>query len=185
MACLIFVDCEAQGKSPARGVCTEIGAVLYNPDADVTACAEEEFHVKLRYRTGRDIGELDTYQTAEEQRTAKMREFALWVKACSVGRGAPKMVSDNIAYDFMWVAYEFDKAGIDNPFGYSGRRLGDYYAGLVGNFFRTQQYKLFRLTKHDHNPVHDARGNAEAFHRLQQGERPPLTATKAEKKRYY
>lgn len=197
MACLIFVDVEAVGSSPFSGNMTQFGAVLFEPDADVTACAEIEFSGKLRSRNGKPMPE-DRYDHEDQDESAQqtadavhvrllsiMYNFDTWIKMCSVGRGAPKFVSDNPAYDWQWISYAFDQAGIVNPFGYSARRLGDFYAGLVGDFFRTQQYKLLRVTKHDHNPVHDARGNAEAFHRLIQGERPPLITTKEQRKEFY
>jgi hypothetical protein len=81
------------------------------------------------------------------------------------------MVSDNIAYDWQWIAGMFDRAGMDNPFGHSGRRIGDYYAGLTGDFGNTQAWKRLRVTPHDHDPVHDAMGNVEAFARILRGER--------------
>lgn len=46
-----------------------------------------------------------------------------------------------------------------------------FYAGLVGDFRSTQKWKRLRRTKHDHHPVHDALGNAEALVRLLNGER--------------
>lgn len=58
-----------------------------------------------------------------------------------------------------------------NPFGHSGRRIADFYAGLVGDFRSTQKWKRLRRTKHDHHPVHDALGNAEALIRIFEGER--------------
>ena len=81
-----------------------------------------------------------------------------------VGKGErATMVSDNPAYDFMWIAAMFDRAGIDNPFGHSGRRISDYWAGLNRDWSNTQKWKKYRQTTHDHNPVHDALGNAEAY----------------------
>ena len=59
----------------------------------------------------------------------------------------------------------------ENPFGHSGRRIADFYAGLVGDFRSTQKWKRLRRTKHDHHPVHDALGNAEALIRILDGER--------------
>jgi hypothetical protein len=58
-----------------------------------------------------------------------------------------------------------------NPFGHSGRRIGDFYAGPVGDFHNTQKWKRLRRTKPDHHPVNDALGNAEALIRLLNGER--------------
>lgn len=80
------------------------------------------------------------------------------------------MVSDNPAFDWQWVAAEFARAGLENPFGFSARRIGDYAAGLRANFRDANSWKRLRHTKHDHNPVNDARGNAEALWAL--GVRP-------------
>lgn len=51
-----------------------------------------------------------------------------------------------------------------NPFGFSGRRIGDLYCGMKMDTGLNREWKkLFRKTKHDHNPVNDAKGNAEAL----------------------
>jgi hypothetical protein len=55
---------------------------------------------------------------------------------------------------------------MDNPFGHSGRRISDFWAGLNRDWGNTQGWKRFRRTAHDHNPVHDAMGNAEAFEEI-------------------
>lgn len=39
------------------------------------------------------------------------------------------------------------------------------------DFRSTQKWKRLRRTRHDHNPVHDALGNAEALIRILDGER--------------
>jgi hypothetical protein len=80
-------------------------------------------------------------------------------------------VSDNPAFDFQWINYGFQHALGRNPFGHSARRISDFYAGLVGDFSNSQSWKRLRITRHDHNPVHDAMGNVEAFERLLNGER--------------
>ena len=48
-----------------------------------------------------------------------------------------------------------------NPFGYSARRIGDLYCGMNKDMNKT--WKHLRKTVHDHNPVNDAKGNAEAL----------------------
>ena len=88
-----------------------------------------------------------------------MARFATWVRANSNGR--PVFVSDNPAFDWQWINYYFHKYLGENPFGYSARRIGDLYCGLVKNPY--VRWKHLRKTKHDHNPVNDARGNAEAL----------------------
>ena len=75
-------------------------------------------------------------------------------------------MSDNPAYDWQWIAGMFDRAGMDNPFGHSGRRISDFWAGLNRDWSDTQSWKQFRKTAHDHNPVHDAMGNVEAFEEI-------------------
>jgi hypothetical protein len=48
-----------------------------------------------------------------------------------------------------------------NPFGFSSTNLGSLYKGLEADMFAN--FKHLRRTKHDHNPVNDAKGNAEAL----------------------
>jgi hypothetical protein len=48
-----------------------------------------------------------------------------------------------------------------NPFGFSSTNLGSLYKGLEADMFAN--FKHLRQTKHDHNPVNDAKGNAEAL----------------------
>ena len=92
-----------------------------------------------------------------------MQDFAWWLKQF---KGNPIFVSDNPAYDWQWINYHFHYNIGTNPFGHSARRIGDFYAGLVGDFKKASQWKKLRITKHDHNPVNDAMGNVEAFERM-------------------
>jgi hypothetical protein len=100
---------------------------------------------------------------------AVFAEFERWLR--SVTDGSCVLVSDNPAYDFQWINYGFHHAIGRNPFGHSGRRISDFYAGLMGDFRQSQGWKRLRITPHDHNPVNDAMGNVEAFARLLNGER--------------
>src|SRR3990167_9530095 len=141
---LIFVDCEAPFGvgSPSVGDMTEFGAVEFK--------SRKTFH-------GKDCSK----QT--------FSDFNDWlIEVCD---GTPVMVSDNCAYDFQWINFYFWKYFGSNPLGHSARRISDFYAGLVNNFHKTQDWKKLRITKHDHNPVNDAMGNVEAFERLLNGER--------------
>lgn len=141
---LIFVDCE--GKGPAPGL---------NDDARFEFGAVER---KTRL-TFHGVG--GTYET--------FHAFMEWLDQF---KGRPIFVSDNPAYDWQFINYYFHLHLGGNPFGHSARRLGDFYAGLVGDFYHTQEWKSLRVTPHDHNPVNDAMGNLEAFERLLAGERP-------------
>ena len=142
---LIFVDCEAYGGCPATGRLTEFGAVAYKTRAT--------FHGML-------ISE-------EDDARQVFVDFDQWLIQHS--RSRPIFVSDNPAFDFMWIADGFWRHLGRNPFGHSARRISDFYAGLRGDFYKTQEWKRFRVTPHDHNPVNDAMGNLEAFERLVEG----------------
>jgi hypothetical protein len=72
-------------------------------------------------------------------------------------------VSDNNGFDWMFMCYYLHKFAGENPFGFSSRRIGDFAAGLEGNYKAANNWKKLRTTKHDHNPVNDAIGNAEAL----------------------
>ena len=140
---LIFVDCEAPYGvgAPSTGDMTEFGAVDFK--------TMQSFH-------GHDCSE-ETF----EKFTAWLKSFEPpWV-----------FVSDNPAYDWQWINFYFHKYTGANPMGFSARRIGDFYAGLVGDFRASSKWKKLRVTVHDHNPVHDAVGNAEAFRRILNGER--------------
>ena len=51
-----------------------------------------------------------------------------------------------------------------NPFGFSARRIGDLYCGLMKDAGKNSEWKRkYRMTKHTHAPVDDAKGNAEAL----------------------
>ena len=49
----------------------------------------------------------------------------------------------------------------EDPFGHSSNNIKNAYQGLVKSSFKN--HKKLRKTKHDHNPVNDATGNAEAL----------------------
>ena len=154
----IFVDCEARGTSPVHGVLTEFGAVHYD--------TRDTFHGRLFDATPDPanpaisiVGE----RIATDEDVAE--SFAAWLRE-HLGNRRPVFVSDNPAYDWQWIAGMFDRAGMDNPFGHSGRRISDFWAGLNRDWSDTQSWKQFRKTAHDHNPVHDAMGNVEAFEEI-------------------
>ena len=135
---LIFVDCEGHGPAPTLNDETlfEFGAVDYK--------SKQSFH-----------GQGATKETFEK--------FSRWLNQFP---SRLIFVSDNPAYDWQFINYYFHKFLGRNPFGYSARRISDFYAGMKGDFFDSQNWKKWRITKHDHNPVHDALGNIEAFEKI-------------------
>ncbi|MFA6295584.1 MAG: exonuclease [Candidatus Paceibacterota bacterium] len=93
-----------------------------------------------------------------------MTKFVNWVNF-SVAKGQrPIFVSDNNGFDWMFMCwYMWHFAGV-NPFGHSSASINWLYKGITKNFYKS--FKFMRQTKHDHNPVNDAKGNAEAFMRI-------------------
>lgn len=155
---LVFVDCEADGgpgfekmggACPALHRLTQIGAITMD---------ERTFYRDMR---------LDSVASFVEA----WRDFDDWLHQVIVPWRQPLFVSDNPAYDWQWVNDGFHRYLGFNPFGHSARRIGDFYAGLVGDFWRSSEWKRLRVTKHTHYPVDDARGNLEAFRRMLNGER--------------
>lgn len=158
MSSFVFVDCEARGTSPVRGTLTEFGAV-HHP-------SRRSFHGVLFEGTPDPENPAVPLVGARVATDASVaRDFTIWLEQVC-GRARPIFVSDNPAYDWQWISGMFDRAEMDNPFGHSGRRISDYWAGLQRDFGDTQSWKRFRVTPHDHNPVNDAMGNVEAFERI-------------------
>jgi hypothetical protein len=158
---LIFVDVEAWGDTPRMGGMSEFGAVKY-PRFNGTWLT---FHgVLVPDGSPREPAGLNKYIEVFE-------EFTFWLAEVRDDESRLIFVSDNPAWDFQWIHDAFIYCFGSNPFGHSGRRIGDFYAGLVGRFDRSTDWKRLRVTKHDHHPVHDAIGNAEAFERMMNGER--------------
>jgi hypothetical protein len=93
-----------------------------------------------------------------------MKTFADWLNKHSVGK--PVLISDNNGYDASWINYYFHVYYGSNPFGWSSRRIGDLYCGMVKDTFA--KWKQLRVTRHTHNPVDDATGNAEALLKMKE-----------------
>ncbi|MDP2630389.1 MAG: exonuclease [Candidatus Uhrbacteria bacterium] len=160
---LIFVDCEATGACTVVGELTEFGAVAY--------LSRATFHgVLARTQPSEHNRAIPVLLERMGDEKAVFEKFDRWISAI-VKEGHPIFISDNPAFDWQWINDGFWRTLGRNPFGHSARRIGDFYAGLVGNAVDTSSWKKLRRTPHDHNPVHDALGNLEAFERLLQGER--------------
>jgi hypothetical protein len=76
------------------------------------------------------------------------------------------MVSDNPGFDFQWMNFElWNKLGV--PYlGHSARRIGDAWAGLRKRPQETMGWKRMRRAPHDHTPLNDAMGNAQAWQEM-------------------
>lgn len=154
----VFVDVEARGASPVNGQMTEFGAV--------DLVTRQTFHGVLIDAIPDPKNPAIPYFDEDSKRydaAQVMFDFGIWLTDLGDGNERVVFWSDNPAYDFMWIAGEFDRWGLYNPFGHSGRRIADLAAGLKGSWKDTQYWKKWRITEHDHNPVNDSQGNVEAF----------------------
>lgn len=143
MSALIFVDTEHANPTQDGWTLREFGAVDYK--------SRLTFH-----------GEDNSLET--------FTKFKDWLAMIGDGKRVV-FISDNPAYDWAPIEFYFKKYFNMNPFGHSARRIGDFYAGLCGDFRKSSDWKKLRITPHDHNPVNDAMGNVEAFERILKGER--------------
>lgn len=82
------------------------------------------------------------------------------------GSSKPTLWSDNPAFDWQWINYYMHRYIGSNRCGYSARRISYFYAGYKRKVGCTQQWKRLRRTNHTHDPVDDARGNAEALNAI-------------------
>jgi DNA polymerase III epsilon subunit-like protein len=163
----VIVDVEADGPIPADYSMVCLGAVLFESELD------KSFYGKTKPISQRFIPEaLAVSGFSREQHAAfddpkgVMERFAIWLDEHCDGR--PVFVSDNLAFDWQFINYYFHHFLGRNPFGFSGRLIGDLYAGLRKDAYQGNDWKKFRITRHSHDPVDDARGNAEALKKFRE-----------------
>src|SRR5512143_3700252 len=135
---LYVVDVESDGPIPGKYSMVSLGAVLVEPGLGRT------FYGRTRPISDAFLPEA--------------------LAVCATTRGKPVFFSDNLAFDWQFVNWYFHTYLSRNPFGWSGRRIGDLYCGMVKDAHAT--WKHLRRTEHDHHPVNDARGNAEVLLQL-------------------
>lgn len=156
----VMVDIEADGPIPGDYSMISLGAVIVEPSLSKT------FYGKLKPISDNWIQDALKVSgfTREETMSFKepkfvMEQFAVWINDNSKDR--PIFISDNNGFDWQFVNWYFHHFLGQNPFGFSSMNLGSLYKGLVRDTFKN--FKHLRKTKHTHNPVDDAKGNAEAL----------------------
>ena len=158
----IMVDVEADGPIPGPGDHSMIcfGAVVVEPGLKRT------FYGELHPISDRWVPEAlavsgftreETMKFEDPKRT--MQAFDRWLNDVCTGR--PMFIADNNGFDWQFINWYFHHFLGANPFGYSSTNLGSLYKGMKMSM--RENFKRLRKTKHTHNPVDDAMGNAEAF----------------------
>lgn len=158
-----MVDIEADGPIPGDYSMVCFGAVLVEPSLATTFCGRlkpiSENWVPDALKVSGFTRD-DTLGFDDPKQV--MDQFAEWLREYS--RGRPMFISDNNGFDWQFINWYFHHFTGNNPFGFSSTNLGSLYKGVVCNTSKT--FKRLRKTKHTHNPVDDARGNAEALLRI-------------------
>jgi len=157
---LVVVDVESDGPIPPDYSMVCFGAVIVDEFLDKT------FYGKTRPISDKyqpDTLAISKISRSEHEKfefpSNTMLDFKDWINKNV--KDKPIFISDNPCYDWQWINYYFHHFVGENPFGYSGRRIADLYCGLKRD--ARAQWKHLRKTNHDHNPVNDAKGNAEAI----------------------
>ncbi len=155
-----MVDIEADGPIPGDYSMVCFGAVIVEPGLERT------FYGRLKPATDLWIPEALKVSGFTREETlsfddpkAVMREFGDWVKKETKGRSM--FVSDNNGFDWQFINWYFHHFLGENPFGHSSTNLGSLYKGCERDMFKN--FKHLRQTEHTHDPLDDAKGNAEAL----------------------
>lgn len=159
----IVVDVEADGEIPHKYSMVCFGAVVVEPSLSKTFYREtapisNDWNPEALAISGFTREQHEKFQPP----LLAMLNFKEWVEKNSIGK--PVFISDNLAFDWQWINWYFHNFIGKNPFGFSGRRIGDLYCGMkMDAGLNAEWKKLYRKTSHTHNPVDDAKGNAEAL----------------------
>lgn len=154
-----MVDVEADGPIPGEYSMTELGAVLVEPSLQHT------FYGQFKPISDLWIPEALSVSGRTREEVMKFPEarntissFYTWVNSLDC---TPMFIADNNGFDYMfthWYLHYFLRM---SPFGHSSANLNSLFKGLKKEL--RASFKNFRITKHDHNPLNDAKSNAEAL----------------------
>lgn len=160
MSTWIVVDVESDGNLLSENSMVCFGAVILDRDLNKTFYGKtkpisEKYNPEALSISGFSRKEHEEFDNPKEVFEA----FAKWVGENT--KGTPVLISDNNGYDASWINWYFLKYIGKNPFGWSSRRIGDMFCGFFNDPY--YRWKRHRVTHHDHNPLNDALGNAEAL----------------------
>ena len=163
----VVVDVESDGPIPADYSLVCFGAVIFDDLLDktfygMTHPISERFVAAALAVSGFSREQHLGFRDPK----VVMEEFAQWLREHV--KGGPIFISDNLAFDWQFINYYFHHFLGRNPFGFSGRRIGDLYAGMLRDASKASEWKKYRITTHTHNPVDDAKGNAEALKKFRE-----------------
>lgn len=159
-----MVDVESDGPCPGKYSMVSFGAVIVEDPIKSTFYSKlqpisDNYIEEALKVSGFTRGLTLTFNDPKEE----MVRFGAWLKKM-LGNSKPMFVSDNNGFDWQFINYYFHVFVGDNPFGFSSTNLGSLYKGLVKN--TRKNFKHLRETRHTHNALDDAIGNAEAMNKI-------------------
>jgi hypothetical protein len=157
---VIVVDVESDGPIPGDYSMISFGAIIVEEELGRT------FYGKLKPISENWVPDALKVSGFSREETLQfddpksvMENFNSWIKENAKSRAL--FFSDNNGFDWQFINWYFIHFIGKNPFGFSSTNLGSLYKGMVKDMFKN--FKHLRKTKHTHNPVDDAIGNAEAL----------------------
>jgi hypothetical protein len=160
MAKYIVVDVESDGPIPGPYSMVCFGAVIVDNQLDKAFYGETKPISDKWDADSLAISGITRDQHLKfDDPPIIMNKFAEWINHNIPGQ--PIFISDNNSYDFAFINYYFHMFYGRNPFGWSSRRIGDLFCGFMNDSH--YKWKRHRKTSHTHNPVDDAKSNAEAL----------------------
>lgn len=160
----IIVDVESDGPIPNKYSMVCFGAIIVEPSLSKTFYAKTKPVSDLYIPEALAISGFSREDhVLFDDPLIAMQQFKEWIDTNSVGK--PIFLADNLAYDWSFINYYFHYYLGENPFGWTGRRIGDLWCGFNNDMHI--KWKHMRKTMHTHDPIDDARGNAEAVLEMQ------------------
>ncbi|KKM13253.1 hypothetical protein LCGC14_1718100 [marine sediment metagenome] len=162
----VSVDIEADGPIPGPYSMISLGAVVVEPPFDdsfyCTIRPISEFYIESALAvSGFTREETMEFNTPE----VEIARFNAWVKDVKLRKeGRPEFIADNNGFDWQFVNWYLHTYEQENPFGWSSHNLNDLFKGVKRNM--RAKFKKYRITKHSHNALDDAKGNAEAAYTI-------------------
>jgi hypothetical protein len=167
-SCNISVDVESDGPCPGKHSMVCFGAVIIEPGF------QRSFYAQTKPISDIYIPEALAISGFTREEHLKfpdpydaMFNFEAWLKKNLPEGKRPIFWSDNNGYDFSFINYYFHMQLDRNPFGWSSANIGSLYKGVKQDLYA--KFTHLRRTKHTHDPVDDARGNAEAVLTITEG----------------
>jgi hypothetical protein len=156
----VVVDVESNGPIVSQDEMTSFGAVIVDADLKNT------FYARLECKK---IGYLETVDTTQPIETPiqAMTRFETWLNSFkTLELNSFVFFSDNPCFDWQFINYYFLTTIKRNPFGFSGRRIGDIWSGFTNDINDHSNWRNMVKTIHDHHPTNDAIGHAEALNEI-------------------